>query len=188
MLKLKYPGVSLSEGWLPYTSRGLLGSDCEMIPYFWFSPSWYPPPHPEPTNKKSFSPEACLDIFGPADARAGGCGRRPISISENTIIPRDAWREAHTPIVGIPPELSLEAKSPRAANGDSHEGCGVDASSFSTLLNLCSAENSAARGYPAVGIFAIPPGVLTWRYILSRPAWQARRANGILEGDAANQG
>ena len=80
----------------------------------------------------------------------------------------DANREARSPLMGVLPERSQEAKSPRAANG---EGRGVGTLAVSASLKSRSAERSAARGCPAVGRLALPLGILTWQDIFPRPAW-----------------
>ena len=71
-------------------------------------------------------------------------------------------------------------------NGDVIDGIGVGASSDSVTLNSLSVENSAVRESPTFGVLEIPLGTPTGRNILSCPAWRARNAHGILEGDAAN--
>ena len=90
--------------------------------------------------------------------------------------------------MGVSPERYQEAKATRVTNGDGRDGRGVGASSVSALLMSYSAENGAVSGSPAVDGLDIPLGVLTGRDILSCPSWQARRMNGLPEGDSANQG
>ena len=123
-----------------------------------------------------------------ADAGSGGGGRTIIPCSEDARPPRDVNGEACSSLVGVFLRLSPEAKLPRDSNGDGLDGHGVGASSESMDLISCSADNGAVRDSPAVGRLELLLGVPTRRDILSRPSWQARNANGILEGDSSNQG
>ena len=90
--------------------------------------------------------------------------------------------------VGVSPERSREAKAPRTVNGDNRDDRGVAALSVSAFLNSYIADNGAARGSPVVGGLELPLGVLKGLDILSRPAWRARRVNGLTEGDNASLG
>ena len=70
---------------------------------------------------------------------------------------------------------------------DGRDGRGVGALSVSTIFKSCSVQNGVVRRSPAVGGLNLHLGVLTGRYILSRPAWQSRRTNVLQLGDATNQ-